>query len=162
MGVLVVGSVALDSVKTPFGHREEILGGSATYFSLAARYFTQVSLVAVVGEDFPESHIRFFKEKGIDISGLERQDGRTFRWSGEYSFDLNIAKTLETQLNVFAEFAPKIQTQHRSSEFLFLGNIDPGQSRTMNVICFVEACGGASGRYTFGSQSGPCSATVAY
>src|SRR5881628_746519 len=131
MGILVVGSVALDSVKTPFGCHEEILGGSATYFSLAAKYFTDVSMVAVVGEDFPESHMRLFKEKGIDISGLERQAGRTFRWRGEYSYDLNIAKTLETQLNVFADFAPKIQPQHRSSGFLFLGNIDPSLQRSV-------------------------------
>src|SRR5687767_8654616 len=118
MGILVVGSVALDSVETPFGSREEILGGSATYFSVAASYFTKVSLVAVVGEDFPESHISLFREKDIDTSGLERQKGRTFRWRGEYGYDLNAAKTLETQLNVFADFSPKIRAEHRAAEYL--------------------------------------------
>jgi sugar/nucleoside kinase (ribokinase family) len=131
MGILVVGSVALDSVATPFGAREEILGGSATYFSVAASYFTKVSLVAVVGEDFPESHISLFREKDIDTSGLQRQKGRTFRWRGEYGYDLNTAKTLETQLNVFAEFSPKIQAAHRAAEYLFLGNIDPDLQRSV-------------------------------
>jgi len=131
MEILVVGSVALDSIKTPFGFREEILGGSATYFSLAASYFTEVCLVAVVGEDFPESHIEFFRKRGIDTSGLERQHGKTFRWKGEYGFDLNTAKTLETQLNVFADFSPKIRPQHRASKFLFLGNIDPDLQRSV-------------------------------
>src|SRR5512136_2022245 len=107
MGILVVGSVAFDSVKTPFGRREEILGGSAVYFSVAASYFAQVSLVAVVGEDFPEANITFLQSKGIDTSGLVRQEGKTFRWRGEYGVDLNTAQTLETQLNVFAEFSPK-------------------------------------------------------
>lgn len=131
MGILVVGSVALDSVQTPFGSREEILGGSATYFSVAASYFTKVSLVAVVGEDFSESHISLFREKDIDISGLQRQKGRTFRWRGEYGYDLNTAKTLETQLNVFAEFSPKIRAEHRAAEYLFLGNIDPDLQRSV-------------------------------
>ena len=131
MGILVVGSVALDSVQTPFGSREEILGGSATYFSVAASYFTKVSLVAVVGEDFPESHIALFREKDIDTSGLQRQKGRTFRWRGEYGYDLNTAKTLETQLNVFAEFSPKIRAEHRAAEYLFLGNIDPDLQRAV-------------------------------
>jgi sugar/nucleoside kinase (ribokinase family) len=131
MAILVVGSVALDSVETPFGSREEILGGSATYFSVAASYFTKVSLVAVVGEDFPESHISLFREKDIDTSGLQRQKGRTFRWRGEYGYDLNTAKTLETQLNVFADFSPKIRAEHRAAEYLFLGNIDPDLQRSV-------------------------------
>jgi sugar/nucleoside kinase (ribokinase family) len=125
MGILVVGSVALDSVKTPFGEREEILGGSATYFSIAASYFTDVSIVAVVGDDFPEEHVAFLRRKGIDISGLQRHRGNTFRWKGEYGADLNTRKTLETQLNVFADFSPMLDPSHRSQEFLFLGNIDP-------------------------------------
>src|SRR5512136_1855405 len=100
MGILVVGSVALDSVKTPFGTREDVLGGAATYFSIAASYFADVSMVAVVGDDFPEEHISLFHEKGIDTSGLQRQRGRTFRWKGEYGSDLNTRTTLDTQLNV--------------------------------------------------------------
>lgn len=129
MGILVVGSVALDSVKTPFGQKEEVLGGSATYFSIAASYFSDVSLVAVVGEDFPEKHILFLRQKGIDTSGLQRQKGKTFRWKGEYGFDLNNARTLDTQLNVFADFSPKLLSTHRSCEYLFLGNIDPDLQR---------------------------------
>src|SRR3989337_423092 len=107
MSVLVVGSVAFDSVKTPFGEREEILGGSATYFSTAASYFTDVNLVAVVGEDFPEEHLLFLKSRKINLEGLERRQGKTFRWKGEYGYQLNEAHTLETHLNVFSNFQPK-------------------------------------------------------
>jgi sugar/nucleoside kinase (ribokinase family) len=131
MGILVVGSVALDSVKTPFGAKEEILGGAATYFSISASYFSEVSLVAIVGEDFPEKHVQFLQEKGIDISGLERKPGRTFRWKGEYGFDLNTRSTLDTQLNVFADFSPKLLSIHRTKEYLFLGNIDPDLQRSV-------------------------------
>jgi sugar/nucleoside kinase (ribokinase family) len=125
MGILVVGSVAFDSIKTPFGERDEVLGGAASYFSVAASYFTDVSMVGVVGEDFPEDHISFFRRKGIDTSGLQRKKGRTFRWKGEYSSDMNSRTTLDTQLNVFADFSPELLTAHRSQEYLFLGNIDP-------------------------------------
>ena len=125
MGMLVVGSVALDSITTPFGEKEEVLGGPASHFSIAASYFTDVSLVAVVGEDFPEEHIAFFRRKGIDTSGLERRPGKTFRWKGEYGSDLNARAALETQLNVFADFSPKLLAVHRSQEYLFLCNIDP-------------------------------------
>jgi sugar/nucleoside kinase (ribokinase family) len=131
MGILVVGSVALDSVKTPFGTREEILGGSATYFSIAASYFTNVSIVAVVGEDFPETHVALLRNKGIDISGLQRQRGKTFRWKGEYSPDFNTRTTLETQLNVFADFSPKLLSSHFFHEYIFLGNIDPDLQRSV-------------------------------
>ncbi len=131
MGILAVGSVAFDSVRTPSGFREEILGGSATYFSVAASYFAPVSLVAVVGEDFPDSHVIFFQRMGIDTSGLQRRAGRTFRWKGEYESDLNTARTLETQLNVFAEFSPCMRSEHRSLDFLFLGNIDPDLQRSV-------------------------------
>jgi sugar/nucleoside kinase (ribokinase family) len=125
MGILVVGSVAFDSIKTPFGEREEVLGGAASYFSVAASYFTDVSMVGVVGEDFPEDHISFFRRKGIDTSGLQRKKGRTFRWKGEYGSDMNSRTTLDTQLNVFADFSPELLTAHRSQDYLFLGNIDP-------------------------------------
>ncbi|MEK6712642.1 MAG: PfkB family carbohydrate kinase [Nitrospirota bacterium] len=125
MSLLVVGSVAFDSVKTPFGEREEILGGSATYFSTAASYFTDVNLVAVVGEDFPERDINFLKSRGINVEGLERQSGKTFRWKGEYGFQLNEANTLETHLNVFETFRPTIPQSYSDSEVVFLANIDP-------------------------------------
>jgi sugar/nucleoside kinase (ribokinase family) len=123
--LLVVGSVALDAVKTPFGEVTEALGGSATYFSTAASYFTSVDLIAVVGEDFPEQHVTFLKSRGVDLSGLERRPGRTFRWKGEYTHQLNEAHTLDTRLNVFEHFRPKIPTHYKSPEVLFLGNIDP-------------------------------------
>jgi sugar/nucleoside kinase (ribokinase family) len=131
MGIVVVGSVVLDSVKTPFGIRNEILGGSATYFSVASSYFTDVSLVAVVGEDFPEEHVTFLRSKGVDTSGLERKSGKTFRWIGEYGSDLNTCKTLDTQLNVFADFSPKLLSSHCSQEYVFLGNIDPSLQRSV-------------------------------
>jgi sugar/nucleoside kinase (ribokinase family) len=125
MSILVVGSVALDAVKTPFGERDEILGGSATYFSIAASFFTNVSIVAVVGEDFTEKHETVFHDRKIDISGLERKPGKTFRWKGEYGYDLNTRETLYTHLNVFADFKPKLPEGTRNSPYLFLGNIGP-------------------------------------
>ena len=125
MSLLVVGSVAFDSVKTPFGQAEEVLGGSATYFSTAASYFTDVRLVAVIGEDFPEKHINFLKSRKVDVSGLQRGTGKTFRWKGEYGYDLNEAKTLETHLNVFETFKPQIPEQYKESDIVFLANIDP-------------------------------------
>ena len=125
MSLLVVGSVAFDSVETPFGKVEDALGGSATYFSAAASYFTDVKLVAVVGRDFPEKHVRFLRRMGIDIRGLQRAEGRTFRWRGRYGFDLNQAHTLDTQLNVFASFRPILPEGYRDAEYVFLANIDP-------------------------------------
>jgi len=125
MGVLVVGSVALDSVKTPFGVAEDALGGSATFFSVAASYFTDVALVAVVGPDFPKEHIDFFRSRGIDITGLTVVEGKTFRWAGVYGFDLNDRDTIDTQLGVFEGFRPSIPKGHVESEFVFLANIDP-------------------------------------
>ncbi|MDR4479709.1 MAG: PfkB family carbohydrate kinase [Nitrospira sp.] len=123
--LLVVGSVALDTVKTPFGEVSEVLGGSATYFSTAASYFTSVDLIAVVGEDFPDQHMAFLKSRKIDLAGLERRPGATFRWKGAYSHQLNEAQTLDTRLNVFETFRPKIPAQYSSPDVLFLGNIDP-------------------------------------
>ncbi len=125
MGLLVVGSMAIDSVKTPFGEREEAVGGSATYFSVAASYFTDVRLVAVVGADFPADTLEFLEERKIDTSGIERSEGETFRWKGEYGFDLNTAHTLDTQLNVFESFSPKLPDNFRDTGFVFLANIDP-------------------------------------
>jgi len=123
--LLVVGSVALDTVKTPFGEETDVLGGSATYFSTAASFFTSVALIAVVGDDFPPRHVTFLKSRGIDLAGLEQRPGATFRWKGEYTHQLNEAHTLDTQLNVFETFRPKIPKAYRSPDVLFLGNIDP-------------------------------------
>jgi sugar/nucleoside kinase (ribokinase family) len=131
MALLVVGSVALDSLETPFGRREDVLGGSASYFSACASYFGPTRVVAVVGEDFPEEHVRFLASRGVDLSGLVRRPGRTFRWKGRYEFDLNTAHTLDTQLNVFAEFRPELPAAHRDSEYVFLGNIDPDLQRAV-------------------------------
>jgi sugar/nucleoside kinase (ribokinase family) len=125
MSLLAVGSVALDSLETPFGRREDVLGGSAAYFSVCASYFLAPRLVAVVGDDFPEEHVRFLGERGVDLAGLERRPGRTFRWRGRYEFDLNTAHTLDTQLNVFADFRPVLPERFKDSEYVFLGNIDP-------------------------------------
>jgi len=121
----VVGSVALDSVTTPFGKVREVLGGSATYFSYAASFFTTVRLVATVGDDFPAEHLRLLKERGIDMTGLQTSRGRTFRWVGEYGFDLNEARTIDTQLNVFADFRPMLPSSLKKTPFLFLANIAP-------------------------------------
>src|SRR5262249_55591670 len=123
--ILVVGSVALDSVRTPYGEVNEALGGSASYFSLSASHFAPVRIVAVVGDDFPEQHRRTFAQRSIDLSGLETARGRTFRWSGEYTAELGHARTLETQLNVFSTFHPKLDATHRACPYLFLANIDP-------------------------------------
>jgi sugar/nucleoside kinase (ribokinase family) len=126
MSILVVGSVAFDSIKTPFGQREHALGGSATYFSVAASFFTDVRVVAVVGDDFGPEHEAVFLEREIDISDLERVAGRrSFFWKGEYGYDLNVAQTLDTQLNVFADFKPKLSEGARQTPYLFLGNIQP-------------------------------------
>ena len=125
MSLLVVGSVALDSVKTPFGEATEVLGGSATYFSVAASYFTDVQLVAVVGKDFPHPHLELLKGKNIDLAGLQVQPGKTFRWKGEYGYQLNEAKTLATHLNVFEKFRPQLPQSYRTPDVVFLANIDP-------------------------------------
>lgn len=129
MQILVVGSVAYDTVRTPFGEVTEVLGGSAVYFSVAAAFFADVRLVAVVGEDFAEEHFQLLRERRVDLEGLSRVPGRTFRWRGEYGFDLNEAKTLETHLNVFATFRPRIPPAYRESEVVFLANIDPDLQR---------------------------------
>ena len=123
--ILVVGSVALDSVRTPFGEAEDALGGSASYFAISASHFCKVGVVAVVGEDFPDPHRRLFESRDIDLSGLETAAGSTFRWRGEYSAELGHAHTLETRLNVFSAFHPRLHDGHRDAGFLFLANIDP-------------------------------------
>jgi len=123
--ILVVGSVALDSVRTPYGEAVEALGGSASYFAFSASHFAPVRIVAVVGEDFPDIHRALFKKRGVDLAGLETAKGRTFRWRGEYSAELGHARTLETQLNVFSTFHPHLDEGHRSCPYVFLANIDP-------------------------------------
>jgi len=125
MALLVVGSLAFDSIKTPSGHVDRILGGSATYFSLAASYFTQVRVVAVVGDDFTAEHEAVLTRRGVSTEGIEHARGNTFFWSGEYGENFNEAKTLTTELNVFENFRPRIPQQYRDTEFLFLANIDP-------------------------------------
>ena len=125
MGILVVGSVAFDSVETPFGVVENVLGGSATHFATSASYFTDVSLVAVVGEDFPNEHTSFLESRNIDLRGPVRNPGKTFSWKGKYGYDLNEAQTLETKLNVFETFKPTIPFEYADAEYLFLANIDP-------------------------------------
>jgi sugar/nucleoside kinase (ribokinase family) len=125
MSIVVVGTVAFDTVETPFGRGENVLGGSATYFSTSASFFTDVSLVAVVGEDFPAEHVKFLQSRDINTDGLQRIPGKTFHWTGKYGYDLNEAQTLDTQLNVLTEFKPKLPESYRAAEYLFLANIDP-------------------------------------
>ena len=126
MSILVVGSVAFDALKTPFGQIDRAIGGSATYFSVAASFFTPVELVAVVGDDFSDRDMAVFEGRRINTEGLQRISGaRTFFWSGEYGYDLNVAKTRDTQLNVFADFKPRLNERQQSADVLFLANIDP-------------------------------------
>jgi sugar/nucleoside kinase (ribokinase family) len=129
MPTLVVGSVAYDTIETPFGKAERVLGGSASYFSVAASFFTPVRLVAVVGSDFGEAQLAAFRGRPIDLDGLERAEGQTFHWQGKYSSDLNSRDTIRTDLNVFERFRPKIPASYRRSEHVFLGNIDPALQR---------------------------------
>jgi sugar/nucleoside kinase (ribokinase family) len=125
MAILVVGSVAFDTVSTPFGRAEKVLGGSASFFAVAASFFVPVNLVAVVGDDFGDQPLSAFKGRPIDLEGLERTAGKTFHWQGKYSYDLNARETVCTDLNVFEFFKPRIPDRYRRSEHVFLGNIDP-------------------------------------
>lgn len=125
MSITVVGSIALDTVETPSGKREDCLGGAATYFALAAAHYTTVNLVGVVGDDFPPEHIELLRSKGVNLDGLEQVEGKTFRWSGRYHDDVNVRDTLDTQLNVFEHFHPKLPETARTAPYLFLGNIHP-------------------------------------
>jgi sugar/nucleoside kinase (ribokinase family) len=125
MSVLVVGSVALDSVETPFGKADDVLGGSANFFSASASLLTKVSVVGVIGSDYPVEKLEPLRKRGVDYSGLEKAEGQSFRWRGRYRHDLNSAETLETHLGVFSHFSPKIPDKLRDSPFVFLANIDP-------------------------------------
>jgi sugar/nucleoside kinase (ribokinase family) len=125
MSVLVVGSVALDSVETPFGRADNVIGGSGTFFAASASHLTPVQLVGVVGDDYPMAELEPLRRRGVDMAGVERVAGESFRWRGRYRHDLNSAETLETRLGVFSHFSPKIPDQFRRAPFVFLANIDP-------------------------------------
>lgn len=125
MAIVVVGSIAFDTIKTPFGRREKSLGGAANYFALAAQFFSDVQMVGVIGEDFPKSHLDDLLEKGVDLAGVEQLTGQTFHWHGEYGVDLNEAKTISTHLNVFERFMPMLPEHFCDSSTIFLANIDP-------------------------------------
>lgn len=135
--VLTVGSVAFDSIRTPFGEVSRVVGGAATFFSIAASFFSDVRLVAVVGEDFGERHMQVFGGRRIDLEGLQRAPGETFRWKGEYKLDLNTRETIYTHLNVFRDFSPRVPERFRSTPIVFLANIHPALQ--MEVLDQVEA-----------------------
>lgn len=125
MSIVVVGSIAFDSIKTPLGQRERGLGGAANYFAMAAHFFSKVHIIGVVGEDFPKSHLELLKRKNIDIEGITMALGKSFHWQGEYGEDLNQAKTIATQLNVFEHFLPQVPLEYSKAQAVFLANIDP-------------------------------------
>jgi sugar/nucleoside kinase (ribokinase family) len=136
MSLTVVGSIAFDSVRTPFGERERMLGGSAVHFSLAASFFSEVHVVGPVGDDFGDEQLAVLTERGVDTSDIERvEGGETFFWRGHYDYDLNTAHTDDTQLNVFGEFEPKLSEASRSSDMLFLANIQPDLQRQVRAQC---------------------------
>ena len=143
MSILVVGSVAFDNITTPSGSVENILGGAATHFALAASFFTEVRVVAVVGDDFTAEHENVLKKRGIDTRGIERAPGQTFRWGGRYTDNLNEAKTDFTDLNVFEQFQPKIPKEYADTQFLFLANIHPSlQAAVRHEMDGVRLTGG--------------------
>jgi sugar/nucleoside kinase (ribokinase family) len=142
LDLLVVGSVALDTVETQVTTRTDVLGGSASFFSAASSFLTSVGLVAVVGDDFPDEHTQLLVRLGVDTQGIERRSGQTFRWHGRYSDDFNKRTSLDTQLNVFAGFEPKLSPAHASARLLFLGNIDPVlQLRVLDQMQNVQLVG---------------------
>jgi sugar/nucleoside kinase (ribokinase family) len=148
LSILVVGSVAFDTLKTPYGERQKILGGAATYFSLSASYFTDVRVVAVVGEDFTTENENVMKKRGVDTRGIQHAKGKTFHWTGEYGENVNEARTLNTELNVFETFQPSIPEEYHSSDFLFLANIDPVlQKRVRDGMQKVRLVGGDTMNY---------------
>jgi sugar/nucleoside kinase (ribokinase family) len=134
---LVVGSLGLDTVATPFGAVSDVLGGTTSYFSLSASTYTDVQVVAVVGSDFPAKYRQVLESRRIDLRGLQVMEGRTFRWTGQYKFDMNVAETLDTQLNVFADFHPTLPDDYRDTQFVFLANIHP--SLQLEVLDQVRA-----------------------
>jgi sugar/nucleoside kinase (ribokinase family) len=148
LSILVVGSVAFDTLKTPYGERKKILGGAATYFSLSASYFTDVRVVAVVGEDFTPENEAVMTKRGVDTRGIQHAKGKSFHWTGEYGENVNEAKTLNTELNVFETFQPSIPAEYNNSDYLFLANIDPVlQARVRDAMKDVKLVGGDTMNY---------------
>ena len=148
MSILAIGSIAFDNITTPSGRAENVVGGAATYFALAASYFTDVRVVGVVGEDFTAEHENVLKKRGIDTRGIEHAKGKTFRWGGHYLDNLNEAKTDFTELNVFENFQPRIPPEYKDSEFLFLGNNHPAlQGAVRRELSAVKLTGGDTMNY---------------
>jgi sugar/nucleoside kinase (ribokinase family) len=137
MSVLIVGSIAIDNIKTQLEEHRELLGGSASYASVSASFFSPVNLVGIVGSDFPNEHIQLFKSRAVDLAGLQIVDGKTFRWSGEYEWDMNLRKTLSVELNVFETFSPKLPESYKRTPIVLLGNISPSLQK--HVLEQVEA-----------------------
>lgn len=135
--VLIVGSIGLDTLETPFGKRDDVLGGSVSYASIAASLFSPINMVGVVGQDFPSIYVDLFKSRGININGLECKEGNTFKWKGYYEYDMNQAHTLDTQLNVFADFNPVLPEEYIDSDFVFLANIHPALQ--LNVLDQIKS-----------------------
>ncbi|MBI2350610.1 MAG: sugar kinase [Deltaproteobacteria bacterium] len=125
MSILLVGTVAFDSIETPFGSAERVLGGSASYFAVAASFFSPVKIVGIIGQDFPQEYLTIFSGRGVDLEGLRREKGETFHWRGRYHEDLNVRDTVELHLNVLSGFVPHLPESYRDAEYVFLGNIDP-------------------------------------
>lgn len=125
MSILVVGTVAFDSIETPYGSAERVLGGSASYFAVAASFFSRVQIVGIIGRDFPQEYLDIFSERGVDLQGLQRDPGETFHWRGRYHEDLNVRDTIELHLNVLTGFVPRLPDSYREAEYVFLGNTDP-------------------------------------
>ncbi len=123
--VVVLGTTGIDTVETPFGKAENVAGGSALYAAYAASFFAETGIVGIVGKDFPKKHLDSLEKKGIDLKGLEIAEGKSFSWKGKYGFDINVAETLETQINVLSDFNPKLPDEYREAEFVFLGNVGP-------------------------------------
>lgn len=135
MSIVVVGTVAFDSIETPHGSVERVLGGSASYFAVAASFFSPVKIVGVVGQDFPEDYLELFTRREIDIEGLTREKGETFHWRGRYHEDLNVRDTVELRLNVLVGFVPRLPESYKEAEYVFLGNIDPAmQMEVLNQL----------------------------
>jgi len=161
MSILVVGSVAFDSIKTQSGSVERCVGGAATYFSLAASYFTDVQVLAVVGDDFTAEHESIMVKRGVDITGIQRKPGKTFFWAGEYGDNLNEAKTLDTQLNVFAEFNPQVPGRFQETPYLFLANIQPAlQLSVRNQMKGVQLTGADTMNYWINDYRSELEATL--
>jgi sugar/nucleoside kinase (ribokinase family) len=161
MAVVVVGSVAFDAIRTRYGKVDKVLGGAATYFSLAASYFTQVRVVGVVGEDFTSEHEAVLTRRGIDTAGIQHVAGQSFFWSGEYGENLNEAKTIATHLNVFENFAPQLPRSYLDSEFVFLANIDPGlQASVRRQIGGARLVGGDTMNFWIGGKRAELLATL--